>query len=254
MTTSKTFVFCEGPTDQVIFSALKKALPQVQVPQPISVNGKRNFRTKILDSVEPELTAGEPGCHINLLVFRDQDADEQAPAIRDAFEGIARELLGQWQLRPGFDPVLAWPNLFRLDEPPTSERPGLRLVLHIADPPCPEDLTLRNLTTDSYVLALALRDQVLGRFADEINSSIDILRQLATLTVPGAISGQGITFDQDKDFLAAYLCVSRFWPVKRTEEKERLLRVILDRALKHAPDEFWSVFASWRTAIEEAAR
>lgn len=251
---NKVFVFCEGPTDQVIYSAVREGLSRVQVPaeKPISVGGKTNFRPKILETVAPELTAGEPGSYIGVLVFRDQDAGEELLAIQDAFAWIARELLRQWKLQPEPAQVQPWPNLFRLDEPPTPERPGLRLVLHIAAPQF-ENLSLRNLTTDGYVLALALQDEVLKRFAGEskVRSSSGILRELITHGVPGTISNCNIAFDEDKDYLAAYLCATRFWTVKRTEEKERLLRLILDRALKYTPAAFWCVLNSWKAAIEE---
>lgn len=255
---NKVFVFCEGPTDQVIYATVKESLSQVQVPaeKPISFGGKSNFHPRILETVAPELTAGEPGSYTSILVFRDRDAGEEPSAIQDAFAGIARELLRQWQLQPAFAPVQSWPNLFRLDEPPTLERPGLCLVLHIAAPPQLENLSLKNLTTDGYVLALALQDEVLERFAVEskVKSSSDVLRKLITHEVPEAISNGGIVFDEDKDYLAAYLCAARFWTVRRAEEKERLLHVILDRALRYTPEAFRCVLNSWGAAMKEVMR
>jgi hypothetical protein len=220
----------------------------------VNVRGKNNFRSKIPNTLKPEFDPGEPGRYVRVLVFRDLDADEKRQDIVASFEGIACELLARWRLEPQLSPLDDWPNIFTVDETPTEDRPGLRFVLHIADPPQLEDLDLKNVTTDCYVLALALQDPVLERFARDISSQNDALHILVTEKVPQTIIDQGITFDEDKDFLAAYLCAARFWTVKRTEEKERLLKIVLARARKYAHDEFWSIFASWRTAIEEVIR
>lgn len=255
---SEVYPFGEGPTDQVVFYTLKEALEKTHGLEFrgsfVSVGGKDRFREQVIDKLGPEFDAGEPGRYLRVLAFRDLDADEERQNILASFENIARELLVRWELEPQFSPLADWPNIFLIDQAPTDDRPGLRLVLHIADPPQLGDLDLRNLTTDCYVLVLALQEPVLERFAQDINSQSDTLHTLITQEMPQTISDQDITFDEDKDFLAAYLCASRFWTVRRTEEKERLLNVVLDRARKYAQGEFWSVFASWQTAIEEAIR
>ena len=129
----------------------------------------------------------------------------------------------------------------------------MRFVLHLAAPPQLEELSLRNATTDGYVLALALKNRVLEQFASDkkIKSTSDVLRRLVTYEVPETLLKQGIGFDEDKDYLGAYLCVSRFWTVKRTEDKERLLKIILDRA---SSLESRTVLASWEAAIKEIAQ
>lgn len=252
------YPFGEGPTDQVVFYTLKKALEEAHdlrfEGSFVSVGGKERFREQMINKLEPEFDPGQPGRYVRVLAFRDLDAGEERRDVATSFEGIARQLLARRELEPQLSPLDDWPNLFVLDQAPNGDRPGLRLVLHIANPPALEDLALRNVTTDCYVLALALQEPVLARFAQGVSSQSNTLHALVTQEVPQAISNRGIACDEDKDFLAAYLCAARFWTVGRTEEKERLLNVVLARALRYAQDEFWAVFASWKTAIEEAMR
>ncbi len=255
---SGIYSFGEGPTDRVVFGALKEALEKTHnltfEGKFVNVRGKNNFRSEMLEKLEPELNPGEPDHYVRVLAFRDLDADEEMQDIITSFEGIARELLTRWELEPQFSPLTDRPNIFAIDKAPTEDRPGLRFVLHIADPPQLEDLNLKNITTDCYVLALALQTPVLERFARDISSQSDTLHTLITQGVPQTIIDQGVTFNEDKDLLAAYLCASRFWTKKRTEEKDRLLKIVLARACKYAQEEFWSIFASWKTAIEEVIR
>lgn len=255
---SEIYSFVEGATDQVVFEVLKEALEKTHSLTSegkfVNVKGKSNFRSKIPNTLKPEFDPGEPGRYVRVLVFRDLDADEKTQDITASFEGVARELLARWGLEPQLSPLDDWPNIFTIDEAPTEDRPGLWFVLHVADPPHLEGLNLKNITTDCYVLALALQEPVLERFARDISSQSDTLHTLITQGVPQTIIDQGVTFNEDKDFLAAYLCASRFWTKKRTEEKDRLLKIVLARARKYAQGEFWSIFASWKTAIEEAVR
>jgi len=255
---SDIYSFVEGTTDQVVFDVLKKALQKTHnltfEGQIVNVKGKNNFRSKILDTLKPEFDPGEPEHYVRTLAFRDLDADEERQDVVASFESLARKLLARWQLEPQFSPLTSWTNILAIDQAPTEDRPGLRFVLHIADPPHLEELNLKNITTDCYVLAVALREPVLGRFAQQAGSQSDTLHTLITREVPQTIMDREIAFDEDKDFLAAYLCAARFWSVKRTEEKERLLNIVLDRALEHGPNDFWSIFASWKVAIEEAVR
>jgi hypothetical protein len=255
---SDIYSFVEGTTDQVVFDVLTKALKEIHNltfgVKRVNVKGKDNFRGEILVKLEPELNPGEPERYVRILAFRDLDADEERQDVVASFESLARKLLARWQLEPQFSPLDAWPNIFTMDKAPTRDRPGLRFVLHIADPPHLEKLNLKNITTDCYVLAVALREPVLGRFAQQADSQSDTLHTLITREVPRTIMDRKIAFDEDKDFLAAYLCAARFWTVRRTEEKERLLNIVLDRALKHGPNDFWSIFASWKAAIEETVR
>lgn len=255
---NEIYSFGEGPTDQVVFDVLKEALEKTHnltfEGKFVNVRGKNNFRSKIPNTLKPEFDPGEPGRYVRVLVFRDLDADEKRQDIVASFEGIACELLARWRLEPQLSPLDDRPNIFTVDETPTEDQPGLRFVLHVADPPQLEDLELKNVTTDCYILALALQDPVLERFAQDANSQSDTLHSLITREMPQVISDQDVAFDEDKDFLAAYLCASRFWTKKRTEEKERLLNIVLKRALKYDQEDFWSVFASWKTAIEEATR
>ena len=84
MKTNKIFVFCEGSTEEIIFRHVRKNMGNVDGPfqKTISVDGKNNFRSKIIDALSPEFEGGEPGSCIGVLAFRDRDAGEQESAIQ----------------------------------------------------------------------------------------------------------------------------------------------------------------------------
>jgi hypothetical protein len=250
------FVFGEGKTEEVVFACLsqEKALRPL-----IPVNGKTNFVSGILEKVEQNFAPGIPGQMVRILAFRDRDKGEQIDSICQSFAPIGNSLRGEMLQ---FTPEQNFSNVLVSTIQPTQQRPGLRFVLHIADTPTgiPEQLNqFDSKTTDAYILSLALSDGVLSRFGqkvstEEVRIGPDIIKAKVLSELPRLFASNGIGFDTDKDYLAAYLIATRFWKINRTEQEVRLVQVILDRAMKYATDVFEKTFASWMFAIEEAGR
>ena len=268
---AKIFVFGEGPTDKAVFEFLKKAFfsQNEGLFQPfVSVGGKGDFRKKIQERVSPDI--GAKRSDVFVVVFRDRDAGEQVSSICSSFETTVRNLLSSWGAQPLKQTV--WQDvIYKWEGPPdNSSHPKFRFVLHVANnEQLPLPMSLRNHTTDGYVLASGLVDPVLARFAQEVplkpktekseeeeeESDSKLaptdLRPLILQEIPEVVEKRGIAFDEDKDFLAAYLAATRFWVKKRTDEKARLVKIILERGKKYAPEDIERVFASWIRAIEE---
>ncbi len=245
------FPFGEGKTEQVVFEFLRKNwFDQAKFRKFVSGGGKREFSSKIPGIVGTLV----PNREVRVIAFRDLDKDEQADEIGQSFQDLVEKLLKPWELKPKRQEVLT-DTVYKWEVFAGPAQPGLRFVLHIAGS-VDTAVSLRNWTTDGYVLALGLKDRVLGRFAQEskVGSEVAILSDLITAAIPGIISQQGISFDEDKDYLAAYLVATRFWTVRRTEEQARLIRVILDRAWRYDREQVEQVFKSWRIAIEEVVR
>lgn len=250
------FAFGEGPTDKVVFNFLIEnffSSNKNQIQPFVVVGGKGNFKSEergIPAHVSSEIEAKRQ--NVSILVFRDRDDGEQIPSICQSFGYIVHNVFSSWNISPQMQTV-SQGIIYKWEVPPAMpERPGFRFVLHIADngrlylP-----VTLRNHTTDGYVLASGLLDPVMDRFAGEINATRQTISELITQSIPALIRNKGIVFNEDKDFLASYLVATRFWAVKRTEEEARLVKIILERAVKYAPDCIGQVFGSWMRAIQE---
>jgi len=251
------FPFGEGKTEKIIFDFLvEKWFSGYQFKTFKSVNGKTKFGKEILKTVQGDLLAGRD--EVRILVFRDLDDGEDIDSVAKSFQDIVRSLLKlkSWNFEPNevrLNNIYKWECAAEL----ASGFAGLSFVLHIAnhaDGTLPNPL--RNQTSDGYILKIALNNSVLGRFAREnkVNTSPSILRRLIIEKIPEVISGEGINFDEDKDYLSAYLTASRFWVVKRTEKETRLIKIILERSWTHDRENFEQVFASWRTAIQEVVQ
>jgi len=254
------FVFGEGKTEEVVFTCLSRNRALPQQPHLVSVNGKTNFVSKILDKVEQNFAPGVPGQTVRILAFRDRDKGEQIDSICQSFEPIGNSLRGEMLQ---FTPEQNFSNVLVSTIQPTQKHPGLRFVLHIADTPAdiPEQLNqFASKTTDAYILSIALSSGVLSRFGQKVGIKpedrieSDIIKAKVLSELPQLFASNGIGFDTDKDYLAAYLIATRFWKINRTEREVRLVQVILDRAMKYATDVFEKTFASWMFAIEEAGR
>ena len=262
---TKIFVFGEGSTDKVVFDFLKEKFfaQNADKFEPfVIVGGKTAFRSKILNGVQPDVESKRQ--NISILVFRDWDAGEELQDIRQSFEGIVHNLLASWttsslskrEFSEGF-----WKWEVSSNPP---KHPGFRFVLHVANNAhLSLPITLCNRTTDGYILTSGLLDSVLERFAQEAGLTTGltnycnpqaVLRTLVIQAIPKTMQAKGMRFDEDKDFMAAYLVATRFWVVKRTEEKERLVKIILDRAIRYAQNEVEQIFASWIQAINEVLR
>ena len=253
------FVFGEGLTDKIVFDFLRESFFSLNVGrlQPfVVVGGKNNFRSKIQQKVQPDIEARRQDVFI--LVFRDRDVGEKAEQILQSFKYIVRELLSPWDATLPSEQKIS-ESIYKWDVLPAMPvHPGFRFVLHIANNErLSLPMTLRNHTTDGYVLASGLLDPVLNRFAEEVkfvkevSEPREVLYKLITQSIPTTMQGEGVEFSEDKDFLAAYLVATRFWVVKRTEEQSRLVRTILDRAMMYDPQGIERVFESWLQAIRE---
>ena len=249
--TARIYVFGEGKTDRLVFNFLKdKKSPESPLGNLIPVGGKGNFKHEILDKVKPDIEAKRN--EIRVLVFRDVDEGEEVQNIVQSFQAIVEDLLEHQDLKP--TPTSQGGIIYTWQVPANSKFPGFRFVLHIAEEIRGNPKSLRNRTTDGYVLALGLTEQVLEGFAEDVGSNNDILHKLITSKIPETIRQCNITINEDKDYLAAYLTATRFWVMKRSEEKELLTRIILERAWKYNEERFKEVFSSWFKAIEEVLR
>lgn len=246
------YPFGEGVVEKVVFEFLASTVFKENKFQRFNISGgKRRLRAKIIDTVKSNIDAKRD--EIRIIVFRDLDDGETMDSISQSFSRIVDELLESWGVRP--KKIEVDPSIHKWEISHSLESPGFKFVLHIARADNMA-VSIRNQTTDAYVLRLGLSENVLRRFADDrkVKSNYETLNELITISIPNLITNNGITFDEDKDYLAAYLVVTRFWAVKRTEEQARLIRIILERGWKHNRGEFEQIFKSWIQAIKEVVR
>jgi hypothetical protein len=249
----KIFPFGEGRTDKDIFDfLLEKCPPDVRFEDFYYVNGKDRFYNKIKIIVKTDLDSKADD--ICILVFCDIDKGCKQEDVVNKFYTIFKKLMPEWDGKPMKH--TAFGNIYLFEHASCEERPGLRLVLHLADISgfeLPEKIKKSNNTTDGYVLAAGLDKIVLNKFAlKDAKTTEDKLRDLITECISSCFSNAGIIFEQDKDFLAAYLCASRFWVQHRTENARNLTQVIMSRSWKYNPKYFRDIFATWIEAMTEA--
>ncbi len=249
------FPFGEGKTEKIIFELLLERNRTIQNFREFSeVYGKSNFRNKIINTVKGQFTPNKNWC---ILVFRDVDHDEIIKDIVTSFNDIISVLIADWDINLSLQQHTKYSNIYMTEVTKSKERPGFRFVLHLADTTHLElPVSLRNNTSDGYVLALGLEDTVLTRFAQKarINTDLKSFRNLILSELPSKLETARINCNEDKDFLAAYLFASRFWVVHRNERHALLTNIILKRAAKYVPNLIERVFDTWLVAIEEAMR
>lgn len=102
-------------------------------------------------------------------------------------------------------------------------------------------------TIDGYILALAMNETVLEKFAKEADIAPEALRAKVIEEVPKLAKNNGINFDQAKDFLGVYMAMSRFFTNNRSEKDDVFSGVVASRAKKRVTDEFQETFRSIRT-------
>lgn len=245
------FPFGEGSTDRLVFNFLKsKLFPDEPLRQFVAVNGKNNFRSQVQRTIEADIL---PNNTVTVIVFRDLDAGESGATVAKSFRDLVWSLLAEWNLQPDIQPHNLYPNLYQCTQSSSATTPGLRLDLHLANnSTLGLPVEILNQTTDGYLLAAGLTDGVLERFASKAQTNARALQLLVTAAIPGSIRQTDCFFDQDKDYLAAYLCATRFWVHHRTEDQARLVSIILERSWRYDQNTFQQLFASWRTAVEEA--
>ena len=243
------YPFGEGATEKVVFEFLKTKLKDGKFRQFNVVDGKHNFPNKIKSVVKSEVEAKRDD--IRIVAFRDLDDGENINDILNSFQKIVHELLTSWGTNPGAEEIVPQ-SVYKWEVTKDKKHPEFKFVLHIAKIDGLK-ISLRNQTTDAYILQLGLSEYVLKRFATEskVGSDYKIVRELITSSLPDLIAQNGITFDEDKDYLAAYLVATRFWVIKRTEEQARLIKIILERGWRHNREGFEEIFDSWIRAINE---
>ncbi len=249
----KVFPFGEGRTEEVIFfNLLKKCLPHLQFENFQSVKGITNFNNEIERAVRADLNSNADD--ICILVFCDVDKGREPDDVIKRFCAIFKKLSPEWDGEP--TKHSSYKNIYFLKQAPSGDKKGLWLVLHLADVSdlkVPKNLKESNNTTDGYILAIGLEESVLNAFEEETGANTNgKLYELITKCVPSCFSNAGIIFEQDKDYLAAYLCASRFWVKHRTEDERHLTQAILGRAWKYNQEYFREVFASWIEAMTRA--
>ncbi len=247
------YPFGEGIVEKVVFEFLASTVFKENKFQRFNTSGgKHRLKAKIIDTVKSDIDAKRD--EIRVIAFRDLDNDETIKSIRQSFQGIVHELLSSWETKPDDEEIIP-ESVYKWEVGNNEEPPGFKFVLHIARV---KDLaiSIRNQTSDAYILQLGLSEQVLKRFAEESNvgSNYETVKKLITNSIPHLIKENGITFNEDKDYLAAYLVATRFWVIKRTEEQARLIKIILERGWQHNHEEFNKIFDSWITAIKEVIR
>lgn len=248
------FPFGEGVTERVLFDFLKRKLNLRAPFQDFqSVGGKNNFSSKILEFLIGQL---QPGVDIRVLAFRDVDENEKDDSIVKSFQNIITQLIPDfsgehYQLKDGKDQEKKYP-IYKWEYESDFK---FQFMLHLANPPLNKypEIEIKNKTTDGYILAVGLQETVLSQFASDISSDASHIGKLVRNEVPAVIRNSGVDFDEDKDFLAAYLVATRFWKVKRTDEKARLAKIILERGWKqHAKEGTKEILGSWIKALEVA--
>jgi hypothetical protein len=249
----KVFPFGEGRTDEEVFNFLcNKCLSSFDFEDFEAVGGKERFSEKIRSAVKADLDSNADD--ICILVFCDVDKDRNREDVVNQFYTIFKKL------SPGWDGKCrshsTYKNIYFFEQAPSEEKRGLCLVLHLADVSgfkLPSEVTKSNNTTDGYILAVGLENNILNRFEKEAGAKIDnVLYDLITKCISKCFSEAGIEFEQDKDYLAAYLCASRFWVKHRTDDEIGLAKTIMGRAWKYNPNHFKEIFVTWIEAMTKA--
>jgi hypothetical protein len=145
-----------------------------------------------------------------------------------------------------FKPHQKFKNLYEIDVPGANSR----VALHIAAPPSISGMEFVSDTIDGYILALAMNESVLEKFAEKADIAPEALRAKVIEEVPKLAKDNGINFDQAKDFLGAYMVMSRFFTNNRSEKDDVFSGVVVNRAKKRVTDEFQEIFRSIKTALD----
>ena len=247
------YPFGEGIVEKVVFEFLTSTIFSENKFQQFNTSGgKSRFIAKIIETVESNIDAKLD--EIRVIAFRDLDHGETIENICQSFQRIVHKLLSSWETKPKAEEIIP-ESVYKWEVGKNEEPPGFKFVLHVARV---KDLaiSIRNQTTDAYILQLGLSEQVLKRFAEEskVRSNYETVNKLITSSIPYLIKENDISFDEDKDYLAAYLVATRFWVIKRTEARTRLIKIILERGWQHNREGFKKIFDSWIKAINEVVR
>ncbi len=248
-------IFVEGPTEERVLAKLCHRTNISEQDLLIeSVRGKKNLWGKAAISLEPDIGSGERRA---ILFLRDNDADDKGIAtIVGDFQQNIEHLLQEHGVQETVSfqqPIVQHPNIFSYTLL-IPERVDIRVLIHIAEPPTlPLSLDgypFDNATTDHYILAAALIDAVIQRFATEDAGIVPttfvnkVLHELPDLLRANGMKDIGV-----KDIISCYMTTARFLKVKGSEKKELFASIVLDRAWTHAKNEYQHIFASHIAAI-----
>ncbi len=212
----------------------------------VQCGGKNEMKRKMSGIIGP-LLEREERCAV--LVMRDRDADETPMSIRDSMGSIFQHTLNSSR-HIVFQPCAEWKNVSSFVSAPP-ELPHLHVVLHIAHP-CPtlngvlDGYPFNNATTDDYILASALTEGVLRRFASRAGVDSATLRQRVTHEIPALLRQQQKYHLDAKNLNAVYMTVTRF---AGFETREIFAEAVIARVIKYAPQAFEQIFASLIAAI-----
>ncbi len=243
MSKRSLYIFVEGKTEE-------RLLKIMGCPVKPDVCGSKD---SICDTMQNKLS-DELGDHpTGILILRDRDYDESLDDIAKSFNGVINGLLPDLKTsHKPFQPHDNFGNIYTMKV----KDANFRAALHIAAPPSVERVEIVSDTIDGYILALAMNEMVMARFAKKakitpknINPE-DALRWAVCKGVAEVADKAKITFDQAKDFLGVYMAMSRFLTKGRSEEDDVFSSVVVNRAKKYANDEFQDVFRSISTALE----
>ncbi len=239
MSNGNFYTFVEGQTEERLLKILGC---QGRI---IDCKGKDEMPEEVKKILGDELGKQQP---VSVLILRDRDHNETYPDIKLSFESVINSLLREeipdisdrhFLPNEGFD------NLFVMD----ASNANFCAILHIAKPPC-NDMGFASETTDGYILALAMCENVLQRFAGEAGFSSERLKAKVLEEVPRLATENGIIFNQAKDFIGIYMAMSKFFTIKRSERDDAFSGVVINRAKRHANDDYLSILSSHMAALQ----
>lgn len=246
------YIFGEGKTEKILVNRLTddKAADKIELnlsskPVFIGTGGKYHSIRKISEKLEPDLT---PFQKVRCVILADRDSGDTIESIREKYENGFCQILeaSDYKADVSFQRLQGWNNiLIFATEPP--DMPDLRVALHIAQtPPLPisEDQISDSATTDGYILAAALTERVIQRFAQKAGLTQEKLLEKVTREIPELMRRNGIVNLDAKDFISAYMTASRFLKIKRSEDESTFAGIVISRAIQREPEAVKKIFAS----------
>lgn len=235
----------EGKTEERLLKILTRELKIPVLPIPIKKPGGKNRMPEKLKSFLLPSIGVEPR---RVLILRDLDRGEIIVNIVRSFENIIKFLLPGKEVEMSKDEI--FDNIFKFKAIVNSF--PLYIVLHIAKAPHIKDIEWKdekNITTDDYILALALDERVIQQFAKEAKIEPEKLRAKVQEEIPAVGVNNGIQFREAKDYLGIYMAMSLFYSIKRSEQDELFSGVVINRAFKYSRDYVNEIFKSLFEAI-----
>lgn len=233
-------VFFEGATEDSVVRCLEPLIGEQVIP--VNVQGEANFPRAIRDRLGPALD--EPG-GARFVVLRDWDQGKELADVQYSTKNLLRRAFQEagHNIPAELAPHPIHPNVFLFQV----QQPSLRFALHVARPVTQlSSWQFTKQAIDDYVLALALLPPVMSRFVKEgqISATGEDIQNKVLRAVPDLFTHNGIPINEAKDLVGIYMATTRFLAVKRAQRPETFVRVVVDRALKHAEDDLKDILAS----------